>query len=94
MSLRSIIGISYILEKKGGDRCHFQKSPEQDSGPCKTKEACHVDRRGRTWMGMGIDVKGTIYEGLLQKNAEDIKAVPARLLRALIKSMVEVIRLP
>ena len=24
-------------------------------------------------MGMDIDVKGEIYEGLLQKNAEDVK---------------------
>ena len=26
-----------------------------------------------TWMGLDIDIKGEIYEGLLQKDAEDIK---------------------
>src|SRR4030066_1977465 len=45
-------------------------------------------------MGMDIDVKGEIYEGLLQKNAEDIKGGAGQYFtpRPLIKAIVEVIR--
>lgn len=32
------------------------------------------------WSAMSSDVKGEIYEGLLQKNAEDIKSVPDSIL--------------
>lgn len=47
-----------------------------------------------TWVGLDIDVKGDIYEGLLQKNAEDIKGGAGQYFtpRPLIKAMVEVIR--
>jgi type I restriction enzyme M protein len=43
---------------------------------------------------MDIDVKGEIYEGLLQKNAEDIKGGAGQYFtpRQLIKAMVEVMR--
>ena len=45
-------------------------------------------------MGMDIDVKGEIYEGLLQKNAEDVKGGAGQYFtpRPLIKAMVEVMR--
>src|SRR4030043_2386491 len=45
-------------------------------------------------MGMDIDVKGEIYEGLLQKNAEDIKGGAGQYFtpRPLNKAIVEVIR--
>lgn len=41
-----------------------------------------------------IDVKGEIYEGLLQKNAEDIKSGAGQYFtpRPLIKAMVDVIK--
>ena len=47
-----------------------------------------------TWVGLDIDVKGEIYEGLLQKNAEDIKSGAGQYFtpRPLIKAMVEVTR--
>jgi len=46
------------------------------------------------WAMMGVDVKGTIYEGLLEKNAEDVKSGAGQYFtpRALIKAMVECIR--
>ena len=49
---------------------------------------------GETWMGMDIDIKGEIYEGLLQKNAEDTKSGAGQYFtpRPLIKAMVEVMR--
>lgn len=46
------------------------------------------------WVGMSSDVKGEIYEGLLQKNAEDIKSGAGQYFtpRPLIQAMVECIR--
>lgn len=47
-----------------------------------------------SWVTMGADVKGDIYEGLLEKNAEDTKSGAGQYFtpRALIQSMVECIR--
>lgn len=51
-----------------------------------------IDRE--KWVSMSSDVKGEIYEGLLQKNAEDIKSGAGQYFtpRALIKAMVKCIR--
>lgn len=51
-----------------------------------------IDRE--KWVSMSSDVKGEIYEGLLQKNAEDIKSGTGQYFtpRPLIRSMVECIR--
>ena len=42
------------------------------------------------WVSMSSDVKGEIYEGLLQKNAEDVKSGAGQYFtpRPLIKAMV------
>lgn len=47
-----------------------------------------------SWVRMGADVKGDIYEGLLEKNAEDTKSGAGQYFtpRALIWAMVECIR--
>ena len=48
---------------------------------------------GEKWVSMSSDVKGEIYEGLLQKNAEDIKSgagqyfTPRSLIRAMVRCM-------
>ena len=46
------------------------------------------------WVSMSSDVKGEIYEGLLQKNAEDVKSGAGQYFtpRPLIKAMVRCIR--
>lgn len=46
------------------------------------------------WVAMSSDVKGEIYEGLLQKNAEDIKSGAGQYFtpRALIRAMVQCLR--
>ena len=46
------------------------------------------------WVSMSTDVKGEIYEGLLQKNAEDVKSGAGQYFtpRPLIRAMVECIR--
>ena len=47
-----------------------------------------------SWVSMGADVKGDIYEGLLQKNAEDTKSGAGQYFtpRALIRAIVECVR--
>ena len=51
-----------------------------------------IDRE--KWVSMSSDVKGEIYEGLLQKNAEDVKSGAGQYFtpRALIQAMVACIR--
>lgn len=46
------------------------------------------------WVTMGADIKGDIYEGLLEKNAEDTKSGAGQYFtpRALIRTMVECVR--
>ena len=46
------------------------------------------------WVGMDADTKGDLYEGLLQKNAEDTKSGAGQYFtpRALIQAMVECVR--
>ena len=46
------------------------------------------------WVTMGADVKGDIYEGLLERNAEDTKSGAGQYFtpRALIRAMVECVR--
>ncbi|CCQ74229.1 Putative site-specific DNA-methyltransferase (adenine-specific) [Magnetospira sp. QH-2] len=49
---------------------------------------------GVQWVMMGADIKGDIYEGLLEKNAEDTKSGAGQYFtpRALIRAMVECVR--
>ncbi len=71
----------------------FRKSQNKIQDPAKLKRIIYLID-GETWMGMDIDVKGEIYEGLLQKNAEDVKGGAGQYFtpRPLIKAMVEVMR--
>ena len=71
----------------------FRKSQNKIQDPAKLKRLISmIDEE--TWTGLDIDVKGDIYEGLLQKNAEDIKSGAGQYFtpRSLIKAMVEVCR--
>jgi type I restriction enzyme M protein len=71
----------------------FRKSQNKIQDPAKLKRLISmIDEE--TWTGLDIDVKGEIYEGLLQKNAEDIKSGAGQYFtpRPLIKAMVEVLR--
>jgi len=71
----------------------FRKSQNRIQDPAKLKRLIGLIR-DETWAGMDIDVKGDIYEGLLQKNAEDIKSGAGQYFtpRELIKALVEVMR--
>ncbi len=71
----------------------FAKSQNKIQDPAKLFKL--VDMIGKeSWVMMGTDVKGDIYEGLLEKNAEDTKSGAGQYFtpRALIWAMVECIR--
>jgi type I restriction enzyme M protein len=87
-------GILQTLAKEAGLLgVIFRKSQNRIQDPAKLKRLVKlIDEE--TWSGLDIDVKGEIYEGLLQKNAEDIKSGAGQYFtpRPLIKAMVEVMR--
>ena len=86
-----------ILETLGKEKgmlgVIFRKSQNKIQDPAKLKRLIDLINAEK-WLGLDVDVKGEIYEGLLQKNAEDIKSGAGQYFtpRALIKAMVEVIR--
>ena len=72
----------------------FRKSQNKIQDPAKLKRLIKlIDEE--TWSGLDVDLKGEIYEGLLEKNAEDIKSGAGQYFtpRALIKGMVTVMNL-
>jgi type I restriction enzyme M protein len=87
----------HILETLGKEKgmlgVIFRKSQNRIQDPAKLRRLIELIN-AETWVGMDIDVKGEIYEGLLQKNAEDVKSGAGQYFtpRPLIKAMVEVVR--
>ena len=71
----------------------FRKAQVKIQDPAKLRRLITMIN-DETWMGLDIDVKGEIYEGLLQKNAEDTKSGAGQYFtpRPLIKAMVECVR--
>ena len=67
----------------------FTKSQNKIQDPAKLLKVIDMIDREK-WSLMGADVKGKIYEGLLQKNAEDTKSGAGQYFtpRALIRAMV------
>ena len=71
----------------------FRKAQNKIQDPAKLKRLIDLID-GETWSGFAIDVKGQIYEGLLQKNAEDTKGGAGQYFtpRPLIEAIVEVMQ--
>ena len=71
----------------------FRKSQNRIQTPAHLQRLIHLIN-DETWSGMTTDIKGTIYEGLLQKNAEDTKSGAGQYFtpRPLIKAIVNVMR--
>jgi type I restriction enzyme M protein len=72
----------------------FRKAQNKIQDPAKLRRLV-VDLIDREqWSAMSADVKGDAYEGLLQKNAEDVKGGAGQYFtpRALIKAIVDVMR--
>lgn len=82
-----------LAKEKGMLGIIFRKSQNKIQDPAKLKRLIMLIN-DETWIGLDIDIKGEIYEGLLQKNAEDIKSGAGQYFtpRPLIKAMVEVMR--
>jgi type I restriction enzyme M protein len=85
----------HVLENLGKEKgmlgVIFRKSQNKIQNPARLKRLIELINE-ETWIGLDIDVKGEIYEGLLQKNAEDIKSGAGQYFtpRPLIKAMVAV----
>ena len=77
----------------------FRKSQNKIQDPAKLERLIKLIDGGKDkdkilWMGMDMDVKGEIYEGLLEKNAEDVKSGAGQYFtpRSLISAIVDVIQ--
>jgi type I restriction enzyme M protein len=71
----------------------FTKSQNKINDPSKLARLINMID-GESWSTMGADLKGKIYEGLLEKNAEDTKSGAGQYFtpRALIRAMVTCIQ--
>ena len=71
----------------------FTKSQNKIQDPAMLAKVIDMIN-SENWLVLGADVKGDIYEGLLEKNAEDVKSGAGQYFtpRALIKAMVECVR--
>jgi type I restriction enzyme M protein len=85
----------YILTKLGEGSglipVIFRKAQNKIQDPAKLRRLIDLID-GETWTGLDLDVKGEIYEGLLEKNAQDIKSGAGQYFtpRPLIKALVDV----
>ncbi len=72
----------------------FRKAQNRIQDPAKLRRLVVdlIDRE--SWLTLDADVKGDAYEGLLEKNAEDVKSGAGQYFtpRSLIKAIVEVMR--
>ncbi|KKQ38648.1 MAG: Type I restriction modification system,methyltransferase subunit [Candidatus Roizmanbacteria bacterium GW2011_GWA2_37_7] len=71
----------------------FRKSQNKIQDPAKLKRLIKLID-DETWMGLDVEIKGDIYEGLLERNAQDIKSGAGQYFtpRPLIRAMVEVMQ--
>jgi len=70
----------------------FLKAESKINDPAKLSRLVNLIN-GETWVGLNIDVKGTIYEGLLERNAGEVKSGAGQYFtpRPLIEAIVKVI---
>ncbi|MGB0176434.1 MAG: N-6 DNA methylase [Owenweeksia sp.] len=71
----------------------FTKAQNKIQDPAKLHKVIHMIN-AEQWSMMGADLKGKIYEGLLEKNAEDTKSGAGQYFtpRELIRAMVECVQ--
>ena len=70
----------------------FLKAESKIGDPAKLQKLVGLIG-AETWMGQNVDVKGTIYEGLLERNAGEVKSGAGQYFtpRALIDAIVQVV---
>ncbi|MGI9278980.1 MAG: N-6 DNA methylase [Endozoicomonas sp.] len=87
----------HVLKKLGGEPgmlgAIFHKAENKIPDPAKLARIVKMID-GEQWLGMDSDTKGDLYEGLLQKNAEDTKSGAGQYFtpRAIIDAMVECVQ--
>lgn len=71
----------------------FRKAQNKIQEPAKLRRLIDLIN-GETWVGLDVDVKADIYEGLLEKNAQDIKSGAGQYFtpRPLIQAIVDVMQ--
>jgi len=81
-----------LAKEKGLIGTIFRKAQNKLTDPSKLKRVVSLID-AETWIGIGVDVKGAIYEGLLEKNASEVKSGAGQYFtpRPLIDAMVKVI---
>ena len=86
--------LTELARKPGMLGVIFRKGQNRIQDPAKLRRliADLIDRE--TWLTLDADVKGDAYEGLLEKNAEDVKSGAGQYFtpRSLIQAIVEVMR--
>ena len=85
--------LTELGKEKGMIEEIFFKSKNEIQDPAKLYKLIQMID-DENWLVLGADVKGDIYEGLLEKNAEDTKSGAGQYFtpRALIKAMVECVK--
>lgn len=80
-----------LSKEKGLLGIIFRKSQNKIQDPAKLKRLLKLID-DEIWVGLDVDIKGEIYEGLLEKNAQDTKSGAGQYFtpRALIDAMVKV----
>ena len=88
-----ILTLQILSKQKGMLGQIFTKSQNKIQDPAKLFKLIDMIDKEK-WMILGTDVKGDIYEGLLEKNAEDTKSGAGQYFtpRALIRAMVETLK--
>ncbi len=88
-----LLTLQALSKQKGMLGQIFTKSQNKIQDPAKLFKLIDMIDKEK-WMILGTDVKGDIYEGLLEKNAEDTKSGAGQYFtpRALIRTMVETLR--
>jgi len=86
----------HILESLGREKgllgLIFRKAQNKIQDPAKLKRLISLID-GESWSGLGVDVKGTIYEELLQRFAEDVRRgagqhfTPRPVIRAMVQAV-------
>jgi type I restriction enzyme M protein len=81
-----------LAKEKGLIGTIFRKAQNKLTDPAKLKRVVSLIN-AETWIGIGVDVKGAIYEGLLEKNAAEVKSGAGQYFtpRPLINAMVSVV---
>jgi type I restriction enzyme M protein len=81
-----------LAHEKGLIGTIFRGAQNKLTDPAKLKRVVSLID-AETWIGIGVDVKGAIYEGLLERNAAEVKSGAGQYFtpRPLIQAMVHVL---